>query len=109
MNPLTLQPLLRQPVRGICGVETPFTQLATRSTKILYFAGLQSHHVRSSQCERNRLFSTTRLAQSRVGSAPITIPKDVKLDIFDLPAVAVAGVARGTEMPKVGVEVQGPL
>ncbi|KAI5287803.1 hypothetical protein KEM52_001421 [Ascosphaera acerosa] len=53
-------------------------------------------------------FSTSRPAGSRIGSAPITIPREVDLHVFDLPKNTGAGVARGTEVPKVGVEVKGP-
>ncbi|KAL1996023.1 hypothetical protein VTN49DRAFT_558 [Thermomyces lanuginosus] len=60
-----------------------------------------------SQPFQTRCFSATSSAQSRIGGTPISIPPEVTLKFIDLPQPDAP--ARGKEIPKMAVEVNGPL
>lgn len=60
-----------------------------------------------SQPLRAQWFSTTSLTHSRVGATPITVPPEVTLKFIDLPQPKSRG--RAKEIPKMAVEVNGPL
>ncbi|QKX58776.1 uncharacterized protein TRUGW13939_05903 [Talaromyces rugulosus] len=60
-----------------------------------------------SQPLRSQCFSTTPATQSRIGSAPVSVPAEVNLKFIDLPHANTRD--RSKEIPKVAIEVNGPL
>lgn len=52
-------------------------------------------------------FSSTSSTQSRVGGASISVPPEVSLKFIDLPQVQTS--RRAQDVPKIAIEVKGPL
>lgn len=125
MNPLLTRSLPRSSLRGLSGIESRFTPQTLSSTSstspgvspttsptTIPQPRALSNVLISQQCGgcgSRRPFSTTTPQQSRIGAAPVSVPKNVELNIFDVVESAKAGRARGAEIPKQGVEVKGPL
>ncbi|PGH35604.1 hypothetical protein GX50_01585 [[Emmonsia] crescens] len=54
-------------------------------------------------------FSTSNPTQSRIGSAPLSIPSEVSLKFIELPKVKNTTARLGKDTPNTAVEVTGPL
>jgi hypothetical protein len=69
---------------------------------------IPSFLVPSLVCRSSRkAFSTSRVSQSRIGGAAISVPPEVSLRFYDLPKSNVR--SRKTDVPTLAVEVVGPL
>jgi len=69
---------------------------------------IPSFLVPSLVCRSNRkAFSTSRVSQSRIGGAAISVPPEVSLRFYDLPKSNIR--SRKTDVPTSAVEVVGPL
>lgn len=58
---------------------------------------------------RRQPFSVSTPAQSRVGSAPLSVPSEVSLKFIALPKVKNITTRQGKDNPTTAVEVTGPL
>ncbi|KMP01264.1 54S ribosomal protein L6 [Coccidioides immitis RMSCC 2394] len=59
--------------------------------------------------QRSQTFSTSAATQSRIGSAPISVPPEVSLKFIDLPKSGATTRVTAADTPAMAVEVSGPL